>query len=61
MPPLNRLSELVEWLPRKGGNFLSVLPSQFIPVLIKGVPELDGHVTVLKYLWEEVDKGLLPW
>ena len=59
--PLRRLNELVEWLPRKGGNWFERFASAIANTVEEGnSPNTDGHVIVLRYLLEEAQKGLLP-
>ena len=54
LPPLQRLNELVEWLPRKGGNWLE----RFSDALA-AIPYNGGHVTVLEKIRKMAEEGML--
>ena len=57
LPPLQRLNELMEWLPRKGGNWFERFATALASVKEGIIPTTDGHVTVLKKLWEKAEEG----
>ena len=54
LTPLQRLNELVEWLPRKGGNWFERFANA-----LAAIPNPGGHVTVLQKMWEMAEEGML--
>ena len=54
LPPLQRLNELVEWLPRKGGNWLERFANA-----LADIPPPGGHVTVLQKIRQMAEEGML--
>ena len=59
--PLQRLNSLVEWLPRKGGNWFERFAIALANSKKGVVPDTDGHVIVLKKMWEMAQQGSLLW
>ena len=58
LPPLQRLNELMEWLPRKGDNWFERFATALATRKEGIIPATDGHVTVLKKIWEKAQEGL---
>ena len=58
LPPLHRLNDLVDWLPRKGGNWFERFAIALASSKKGIVPDTDGHVIVLKKMWEMAQQGL---
>jgi len=59
LTPLQRLNELMEWLPRKGGNWFERFATALATPREGVIPATDGHVIVLKKLWEKAEQGVL--
>lgn len=57
--PLNRLNDLVEWLPRKGSNWFERFANALASPTAGITQDTDGHVIVLKKMWEMAQEGLL--
>ena len=58
LSPLQRLNELMEWLPRKGGNWFERFAIALATRREGVIPATDGHVIVLKSLWEKAEQGV---
>ena len=57
--PLHRLNDLVEWLPRKGGDWFERFAIALASPKEGIIPGTDGHVIVLKKIREMAEEGLL--
>lgn len=59
LPPLHRLNDLVEWLPRKGDDWFERFAAALASDKEGIISDTDGHVIVLKKMWEMAQEGLL--
>lgn len=55
LAPLQRLNDLVEWLPRKGDNWFERFANA-----LADTQNTDGHVIVLKKMWEMAAEANWP-